>query len=1180
MSTEPKRTCAACGTELSAAMIFCPVCMLHQALGREGDSGESCFGEVDQTIPDQATSQFEHYELVKGEDGKPVELGRGAMGVTYKAFDVDLRLPVTLKLISEKYIGDQTARLRFLREARAAAKVRHSNVASVLHLGRSSQGYFYAMEFVEGETLESLIIRSGRLEVKLALEIVQQVAAGLTAVDKENLVHRDIKPSNIMVSLERGGDRTAKIIDLGLAKTVGASDSESVISVAGGFAGTPEFASPEQFAGVGVDIRSDLYSLGVTLWEMLTGQTPFRGSPAEVMTQHQRGALPLKALAEVPQPVVALLEVLLEKDPARRLQSPAALLKALPKVTAAVKTGRTLTHQSVRELADQAPGASAKALEILSNLRGVFGRLTLWPALVLAIVAAIWWFSYSQHRGIKGISGEIKEISEEARHITKEKIRAQLLESVERTREEALAEAQKAKGWEERDRLRRAAEKTYAGSVSRIDELAVSFAEIEGTARSSQIFDEMTRILAQEGVDQALAYAATQQPTILEKVKGRAAAAREKNRDDLLPLLKSAQLQADRNQPAKAESLFADILALEPDWPDARNALAWFLIQQGRAVEPGKGNLKLKKAVELCQGTLALDLREKSPRSWAMTQNNLGLALRELGTRSGGEEGNKRFQDAVAAYHAALEVYTRADLPQDWAGTQKNLGIALQELGTRSGGEEGNKLLQDAVGAYRSALEVYTRVDRPQDWATTQNDLGAALQELGIRSGGEVGRKLFQDAVSAYRSALEVRTRADRPQSWAATQNNLGIAHYELGIRSAGEEGRKLLQDAVVAYRSALEVSTRTDQPQTWAATQNNLGVALDDLGMRSGGEEGRKLLQEAVAAYRSALEVRTRADLPQDWALTQNNLGAALQELGTRSDGEEGRKMLQDAVSVHRSALEVLTRADLPQGWANAQNNLGDALKSLGIRGAGEEGRKLLQDAVSAYRLALEVRNRVDLPQEWATTQNNLGEALRELGMRSGKEEGRKLLEEALSDFRSALEVRTRVDLPQDWVETQSNLSDALRVLGNQLEGGEGLKWKRESVKLLREVVFYQPDDMSRYRLALALAGLGFDLVLNRQLEESQRLCEEAQRLASEIGEGIQNSERANLILIQKNLAHALLLQGRYDEALTIYLQYWDKPLNGKTFGELALEDFAALDRAGLADPGLSRVKQALIRN
>ena len=185
-----------------------------------------------------------------GKDGKPVELGRGAMGVTYKAFDVDLRCPVTLKVINERYLGDESARLRFLREARAAAKVRHSNVASVLHLGKTGKRYFYAMEFVEGETLENLIKRTGRLEVKLALEIATQVAAGLAAIHKQKLVHRDIKPSNIMVSLEEGGAVTAKIIDLGLAKSVNEPGAQTAISTPGGFAGTPEFASPEQFAGV------------------------------------------------------------------------------------------------------------------------------------------------------------------------------------------------------------------------------------------------------------------------------------------------------------------------------------------------------------------------------------------------------------------------------------------------------------------------------------------------------------------------------------------------------------------------------------------------------------------------------------------------------------------------------------------------------------------------------------------------------------------------------------------------------------------------------------------------------------------------------------------------------------------------------------------------------------------
>ena len=307
--------------------------------------------------PKHVAQRFEHYELVTGEDGKPVELGRGAMGVTYKAFDVDLRCPVTLKVISEKYLGDESARLRFLREARAAASVRHPNVASVFHLGRTGENYFYAMEFVEGETLENLIKRSGRLEVKLALEIATQVAAGLAAVHKQKLVHRDIKPSNIMVSFEDGGAVTAKIIDLGLAKAVNEPGSQTAISIPGGFAGTPEFASPEQFAGVGVDIRSDLYSLGVMLWEMVTGHALFRGSPAEVMYQHQHAPLPLEQLEDVPQPVVVLLEVLLEKDPGRRFQTPAELLKVIPTITGAIDAGRRITRQSLQKM----PAADSRA---------------------------------------------------------------------------------------------------------------------------------------------------------------------------------------------------------------------------------------------------------------------------------------------------------------------------------------------------------------------------------------------------------------------------------------------------------------------------------------------------------------------------------------------------------------------------------------------------------------------------------------------------------------------------------------------------------------------------------------------------------------------------------------------------------------------------------------------------
>jgi hypothetical protein len=205
------------------------------------------------------------------------------------------------------------------------------------------------MEFVEGETLEHLIERLGRVEIKLALEITTQVAACLAAVHKQKLVHRDIKPSNIMVSFQEEAGPMAKIIDLGLAKLTTELPAEAAISMPGVFAGTPEFASPEQFAGVPVDIRSDIYSLGVTLRMMLTGKEPYRGNAAEVMYQHQHALLPLEQLEDVSQPVVVLLEVFLEKDPSRRFQNPAELLKALPTVTDRIDARRTITWESLHK---------------------------------------------------------------------------------------------------------------------------------------------------------------------------------------------------------------------------------------------------------------------------------------------------------------------------------------------------------------------------------------------------------------------------------------------------------------------------------------------------------------------------------------------------------------------------------------------------------------------------------------------------------------------------------------------------------------------------------------------------------------------------------------------------------------------------------------------------------------
>ncbi len=187
-----------------------------------------------------------------------------------------------------------------MREARAAAQLRHPNVASVFHLGTNRDAFFYAMEFVDGETVESFIKRQGPIDPVIALRITLQVARALAAAEKHHLVHRDIKPANLMLVRE-DDDFLVKVIDFGLAKSIKHEENDDLATLSmGGFVGTAHFASPEQLEEKEIDVRSDIYSLGVTLWYMLVGQAPFGGSLAQVMSQHLHKPPPLEKLQHFP----------------------------------------------------------------------------------------------------------------------------------------------------------------------------------------------------------------------------------------------------------------------------------------------------------------------------------------------------------------------------------------------------------------------------------------------------------------------------------------------------------------------------------------------------------------------------------------------------------------------------------------------------------------------------------------------------------------------------------------------------------------------------------------------------------------------------------------------------------------------------------------------------------------
>ena len=318
----------------------CMFCLLQAGIRSEEETAQ------DSTpAPFEGSLRFGVYEIDCHADGNLCELGRGAMGVTYRATDTSLQRKVALKIIKTD-IAERSAeaRERFLREARAAAALRHENIATVYQFGvRLETGqYFYAMELIEGETLEERVRRAGPLDARTTIGIAEQVTSALAAAEKQGLVHRDLKPANLMLvnpddqevkgsdqalskrsrirALRKSGIPMVRIIDFGLAKALhSATDPTSLTHDK--FVGTPAFASPEQIEHSALDVRSDIYSLGETLWFALTGKTPFAGRTlTEILRAQKSNVLPSEQLkvAHVPHRLKSLLESMLAFEPASR----------------------------------------------------------------------------------------------------------------------------------------------------------------------------------------------------------------------------------------------------------------------------------------------------------------------------------------------------------------------------------------------------------------------------------------------------------------------------------------------------------------------------------------------------------------------------------------------------------------------------------------------------------------------------------------------------------------------------------------------------------------------------------------------------------------------------------------------------------------------------------------------
>jgi serine/threonine-protein kinase len=308
-------------------------------------------------------------------------VGHGGMSSVYKARDALLERHVALKILHEQYSTDEDFVERFKREARSVAQLQHPNIVTVIDRGEEEGRQYIVFEYIEGENLKEHVVRQGRLDVREALEIADEVARGLAFAHEQGLIHRDVKPQNVLLN----GDGRAKVTDFGIARTV---DVDGMTQT-GTVLGTSNYIAPEQASGQPVDAHSDVYALGVVLYELLAGEVPFPGeSFVAVAMKHMHEPAPnlLDVRGDVPLRVAAAVDRALEKDPEQRFPTMDAFAAELEACLAELDQGpegdQTMVIPSARRAARRRKQVSRWPIVI-----GLLALLAI-AAIVIGLVAA------------------------------------------------------------------------------------------------------------------------------------------------------------------------------------------------------------------------------------------------------------------------------------------------------------------------------------------------------------------------------------------------------------------------------------------------------------------------------------------------------------------------------------------------------------------------------------------------------------------------------------------------------------------------------------------------------------------------------------------------------------------------------------------------------------------------